>query len=42
MFSINEQMAFRTDYQVLKLTVMKNVYASGILVGAVTEREKVI
>lgn len=35
-------MAFRTEYQVLKLTVMKNAYASGFFVGALTEKEKVI
>lgn len=42
MFSINEQMAFRTEYQVLKLIVMKNICDSGFLVGAFTEREKVM
>lgn len=42
MFSINEQMAFRTEYQVLKLIVMKNICDSGFLVGALTEREKVM
>lgn len=35
-------MAFRTEYQVLKLIVMKNICDSGFLVGALTEREKVM